>query len=149
MVIAGLEAVGTADLGLHGEDAGTDELDHPAATPADQMVVPLAGVDVLVEVAVAAQAIAPHQAAGDEQIEIAVDGGARDLHSPFLQCHEELLGVQVAVAAEHLFQQRPPLGGHPQALLAEKIEKAATLLIEGHGALGYRSETASHQIPID
>src|SRR4029079_5332722 len=44
-----LEAMGAADLGLEGGDAGADELDHPAAAGADQVVVVLlAAVDVLV-----------------------------------------------------------------------------------------------------
>src|SRR6185295_17065486 len=43
------EAVRTADLRLQGSDPRADELHHPAAAGAHQMIVLLAGVNVLVE----------------------------------------------------------------------------------------------------
>ena len=60
-VLAG-EAVGAADLAQHGLDGGADELHDAAAAPAGQVVVALADVDVLVQIAVAAQALALDEA---------------------------------------------------------------------------------------
>src|SRR5690349_2193142 len=43
------ETMGAADLGLERGDAGAHELDHPAAAGADEVIVMLAAVHVLVE----------------------------------------------------------------------------------------------------
>jgi hypothetical protein len=48
-VAVGLEAVRAADLGAQRDDRRADELDHPAAALAHQVIVLLTGVDVLVE----------------------------------------------------------------------------------------------------
>src|SRR6185436_9536830 len=55
------EAVGAADLALQCHDARADELDHPAAPGAHQVVVLLAAVHVLVEEAVALQPLLARQ----------------------------------------------------------------------------------------
>src|SRR6202040_851658 len=60
---AGHEAVRAAELRLQGSDPGAQELHHPAADRADQVVVPLPAVDVLVEVAPAAEPLLAGEAA--------------------------------------------------------------------------------------
>src|SRR5262245_64701127 len=70
------EAVRAADLRLQRRDARAHELDHPAATGAHQMIVLLAGVDVLVEEAAAPQALLAGEAALHQQIQVAVHRGA-------------------------------------------------------------------------
>lgn len=132
MVLVGVELVRPTDLRLHRHDARADELDHPPAVAADQMVVPLAGVDVLVEVAIASQPVASHQPAGDQQIEVAVNGGARDLDAPLPHRLQELLRVQVPVACEDFLEQGSALGGHPVSVPTEIVEELAPFVIECH-----------------
>lgn len=132
MMLVGVELVRPADLRLHRYDARADELDHPSAAAADQMVVPLADVDVLVEIAIAPQPVASYQPAGDQQIEIAVDGGARDLDAPPQHRLQELLGIQVPMACEHLLEQGSALGGHPVSVSPEIVEELAPFVIECH-----------------
>ena len=124
-MLVGNEAVGAADLGLQRGDARAHELHHPAALGAHQVVVALAVVDVLVEEPVAPQAYLAHQAAVHQQVQVAVDGGAGDLLAALLETAQQLLGVDVAVAAEDLVEQDKALLGDPHPPLAE----------EGHEAL--------------
>src|SRR6201996_8115463 len=116
----GQEAVSAADLRLQGGDARAHELHHPAAGGAHQMVVPLAAVDVLVEEAPAPQTLLARQAAQHQQVQVAVDRGARDLEAAGLDGREQLLGVEVSVLAEHLVEEHQPLGGDALAALAQK-----------------------------
>jgi len=127
-----LESMGPADLHLEGRDARGDELDHPAALGAHQVVVVLPRVDVLVEIASAAQTVAAHQTAFDQQIEVPVDGGAGDLDLSLLERLQKLLGVDVAVLGEDLVEQSQPLGGHAVTVVPEVVEKLFPFLVESH-----------------
>src|SRR5687767_12133825 len=62
-VARGLEPVRPADLRLESDDAGAHELHYPAAAGADQVVMMLAAMDVLVEEPVAPEALLADQAA--------------------------------------------------------------------------------------
>src|SRR5688500_3829173 len=106
------EAVGAADLGLQGGDPRAHELDHPAAAGADEVVVVLAGVDVLVEVAPAPEPLLARQAAGDQEVEVAVDGGARDGDARSVERREDGVGVDMPVLGEDLVEQGEALGGY-------------------------------------
>src|SRR5436309_1729586 len=123
----GDEAVGAADLGLQRDDPGADELDHPAAAGAHQVIVLLAAVHVLVEEPVALQPLLARQAALDQQVEVAVDRGARDLEAARLHGGEQRLGVDVRVLREDLVEQRQPLGGDALSPLAEEEEESLLL----------------------
>src|SRR5690606_9208333 len=81
----GHEAVGAADLRLQGVDARADELDDAAAGAADEVVVLLAGVEVLVDEATLSEAALADEAAGDHQLEVAVHRGPRHLGAARLQ----------------------------------------------------------------
>src|SRR6185295_18546149 len=69
LVVGGRETVGAADLGLQRGDAGTDELDDAAARGADEVVVLLAGMDVLEELAARAHPLLAHEAGAHQQVE--------------------------------------------------------------------------------
>src|SRR4051812_27043900 len=90
-----LEPVGAADLALQRGDARAHELDHPPAAGADQMIVMLAAMDMLVEEAVLPEALLAGEAALDEEIEVAIDRGAGDLEPARLHRSEQLLGVDM------------------------------------------------------
>jgi hypothetical protein len=132
-VVLGLETVGATDLGAQRDDARADELDHPAAAFADQMIVLLAGVDVLVESVTRAQALAANQAALDEQIEVAIDGGARHRNAAAAKGGEERAGVEVDVLLEDLLANGTALGGHAQAARVDKVLEDSQLSGSGHG----------------
>lgn len=123
----GVEAMGAGDLALHGADAGAEELDDPAAVGAQQVVVLLAGVDVLEEEARAAQALLAYEAELGEQLEVAVEGGARDFEPFALDGVEQAVGVDVAVLAVDLAKERHPLGGHPPTAGAQTIAELGQL----------------------
>src|SRR5215210_4571037 len=69
------ETVSAADLPLERRDTLADELDDPAAAGAHQVVVLLAGVDVLVKEAPAAQPLLAGEPALHQQVEVAVHRG--------------------------------------------------------------------------
>src|ERR1700680_4478678 len=78
---AGQEAVSAADLRLQSGNPGAQELHHPAADRADQVVVPLPAVDVLVEEAPAAKPLLAGEAARHEQIQVGVHRGSWGLQT--------------------------------------------------------------------
>src|SRR6185369_2426670 len=123
-VARGDEAVRAADLRLEGREAGADELDDPAAAGAHQVIVLLAAVHVLVEEAVALQALLARQAVGHQQVEIAVDRGARDLEPAPLHRRQQLFGVDVAVLRKDLVEQRQPLAGDTLSTLPQELEES-------------------------
>lgn len=61
-----LEAVRPTDFRQQRADPRAHELDHPTADRAHEMMVALAGVNVLIEVAVALQPLARDETAFDE-----------------------------------------------------------------------------------
>ena len=79
------ETVGAADLALQGGDRGRDELDHPAAAPTDQVIVPLTVVLVLVHCLSTTEHLFADEPAVDQDVEVPVDRGTGDLGSPFAQ----------------------------------------------------------------
>jgi hypothetical protein len=123
-VHARLEAVRATDLVLHRLDAGAHELDHAPALAAEQVVVALPRVHVLVEVAAAAELVLAHHAALDQQVEVAVHGGARGLDAARLHRTEQRLGVEMAVLREDLVEERGALASQSEAALPEMAEEA-------------------------
>ena len=118
-----------ADLVLHRLDAGGDELDHAPALAAEQMVVALPDVHVLVDVAARAELVLAHDTALDQQVEVAVDGGARGLDAVRLHRGEQRLGIEMAVLREDLVEQRGALASQSEAALPEMAEKAFALRV--------------------
>lgn len=137
--------MGAADLGLERRDPRRDELHHPAAFGADQMIVLLSGMDVLVEVAATAEALPPHQTTFDEEVQIAVDGRAGDLDVAFLQGGEELIGVDVAVLGEDLLEQGEALGGDPVASLPQELQETLSLSRMWHAHVPISSSDTSSE----
>ena len=131
-----LEAVSAADLGAQGDDPRADELDHPAAGLADQVIVLLTGVDVLVERVARAQALAAHQTALDEELEVAIDRGARYRHPAAAQRAEQRAGVEVLVLLEDLLADRPALRRHAQTAGMDEILEDSQFPGSGHGVMG-------------
>jgi hypothetical protein len=131
-VVLGLETVGATDLGAQRDDARADELDHPAAAFADQMIVLLAGVDVLVESVARAQALAADEATLDQQIEVAIDRSARHRNAPAAERAEEGAGIEVDVLLEDFFADGAALGGHAQAARVDKVLEDSQLSGSGH-----------------
>src|ERR1700724_544959 len=129
---AGHEAVSAADLRLQGGDPGAQELHHPAADRAHQVVVPLPAVDVLVEVTPAAEPLLAGKAARHQQVQVAVHRGPRDLQPAAPRRRQQVLGVDVAVLAKDLVEQGEPLGGDPVAPLSEEAQEAFFLALVGH-----------------
>src|SRR5258708_3165641 len=117
------EAVSAADLSLQRRDAGAHELHHAAAPGAYQVIVPLAAMNVLEQEAAAPQTLLAGEAAGHQQLQVAVDGGARDLQAALPRRRQQLLGIDVAVLPEHLVEQRQPLGGDPVRGLAQEAQE--------------------------
>jgi hypothetical protein len=131
-VHARLEAVRATNLVLHRLDAGAHELDYAPALPAEQVVVPLPDVHVLVEVAAAAQLVLAHHAALDQQVEIAVHGGARSFDAVRLHRAQQRLGVEVAVLREDLVEQRGALASQSEAALPKMAEEALAFWVASH-----------------
>src|SRR5436305_4489557 len=101
----GDEAVGAADLGLQRDDPGADELDHPAAAGAHQVIVLLAAVHVLVEEPVALQPLLARQAPLDNQAEVALTLAPRVLKAARLHGAGSGLGVEVRWWGEDLAER--------------------------------------------
>lgn len=115
--------MGPADLRLESRDPRADELDHAAAAGADQVIVPLPAVDVLIEEAAAAQALLACQSALDEEVEVAVDRGARDLEPASVHRRQQLLSVDVPVLREDLVEEGETLRSDPLPPLAQELEE--------------------------
>lgn len=98
-----------ADAGLERGDAGADELDHPATLRTDEVIVLLAGVDVLEEVALRGESLLADEAASHQELEVTVDRGARDRRAAGLHRRQDLLGINVAVLAVDLVEEVEPL----------------------------------------
>src|SRR4029453_6951357 len=128
-----LEAVGAADLGPQRHDAPADELDHPPAALAGQVVVLLAGMNVLVERASGTQPLPAHQTAFDEQIQVAIHRGAGNGDAAPAQRVQESSGVEVGVLLEDLLANGPPLGGHPETPLMDKVFEDFEFSRSAHG----------------
>lgn len=143
LVLAALEAVGAADLAEQGGDAGADELDHPAAAAAGHVVVALAGVQVLVEVAAAGKPHFVRQAGLYEELEIAIHRGAGDRETPAMHRRENGVGVDVPVLCEDLANERPPFGRRAQTAGAQVPEKLFLFACRCHGieTLSQQAET--------
>ena len=124
-----VETVRPADFPLQGNDAGALELHHPAAVGADQVVVLLPGVQVLVAKAALPQTLAADQPARNEQVEIPVDGRAGDLGAFGPHRLEELIGVDVAMLREDAAKQRQSLRSHPHAASPQEGEKLVEFVL--------------------
>src|SRR3954468_20318151 len=127
------EAVRPADLGLERGDSRAHELDHPAADGADQVIVVLPAVDVLVEEAPAAELLAGGEAALDEKIEVPIDGGARDFEAPSPHRRQERLGIDMLVLGEDLLEEGEPLFRHPLAAATQVGEELLLFADLSHG----------------
>src|SRR5580693_2223148 len=127
LVDGGQEAVRAADLGLQRRDAGAHELHHPAAAGADQVIVALSAVHVLVEETAAAEPLLAREAARYQQVEVAVHRGARDLEPALPHGGEQAVGVDMTVLRENLVEQCQPLGGDPVAAVAQVPQEALEL----------------------
>src|SRR5258708_5681939 len=126
------EAVSAADLRLQRRDAGAHELHHAAAPGAYQVIVPLAAMNVLEQEAAAPETLLAGESAGHQQLQVAVDRGARDLQAALPRRRQQLLGIDVAVLPEHLVEQRQPLGGDPLPALAQEAQEELFLEPIGH-----------------
>lgn len=104
-MVIGRKTVGSTDLALHGRDPWTHEFDNTAALAADQVIVVLSGMDMFVEESSLTEAYFAYQSRVDHEIEVAVDGGARDAASLGVERCEKLLGVDVTVLIEDLIEQ--------------------------------------------
>src|SRR4028119_154231 len=122
-VIGGREAMGAADLRLERRDPWADELDHPAAGGADQVIVPLPGVDVLIKEPVAPETLLARQAALDQQVEVSVHGGAGDLERARLHRVEQLFRVDVTVLCEDLVEESEALRGDPMSPFPQELQE--------------------------
>src|SRR5436309_8915441 len=129
------EAVGAADLPLQRRDPQADELHHPAAAGAHQVVVLLAEVHVLVEETPAAQPLLARQAALHQQVEVTVDGRPGDLQAAGLHRRQQLFGVDVPMLGEDLLEQRQPLAGDPLSPAPQVLEELLFLASVRHGSL--------------
>jgi len=128
----GREAVGATDLALQGDDAGAHELDDPSARGADEVVVALPAVHVFIEVVVTTETVLGHQASVDQEIKVAIDGGARDVHPRSQQRGKEIFRVDVTMLGEDLLENRQPLGGEPKAIGLEVLEELGSLSVQRH-----------------
>ncbi len=124
-----IEVVGPTDLGLQRLDSRTHELSDPAALPADQMIVSLTEVNVLVDVALPGQQLLANQTTLDQQFEIPIDRGARGLRTSPAHRSEQLLGVDMAVLGVDLVEQCQPLGRQTQAAVANELDEVFTLAL--------------------
>jgi hypothetical protein len=136
-VAARLEAVGAADLDLQGGDPGALELHHPVTAGADQVIVLLPGVHVLEEKAALAQTMLAHHSGAHQQLETAVDGGARDGDAAAAQGAVKIVRVEVAMVGEDLFEKRLALAGHPHSARADKLKEALVFALERHARSPY------------
>jgi hypothetical protein len=132
------EAVSAADLRLQRGDSRAQELHHPAADRAYQVIVPLPAVNVLVEVAPAPEPLLAGETARHQQIEIAVDGRPRDLQAAAARRRQEMLGVDVIMLAKDLVEQGEPFGSDPLPPLPQEAQEALFLPLIGHLEAGAR-----------
>ena len=119
-----LEAMRSAYFALQSLDTGTDEFDHPAAFPADQVVVALAHMHMFVEMAIPSKAVFANQAAIHQKVQISVDGGAGGLETLHLHRAQQFLGIDVTVLGVNRVQQCQPLGREPQPPIPHELDKA-------------------------
>ena len=131
-VALGHEAVGAHDLALHGDDGGTHKLCHAATRGTHDVVVPLAFVNVFVEVSVAAQAVLAHEAELGEQVEIAVQRGAGDLQTLVDHRLKQRIGVDMAVLVVDLAKQPDSFRRHPETAFSEVVDEQVELGKGGH-----------------
>src|SRR5881409_3137293 len=102
VVKGGREFLAAADLELALFENRIVKLDHAAAGGADQMVVMRVTADILVVVVVFAEVNAADQAGLHEELEGAIDRGARDLEPLFLHLEQQLVGFEVVMLREDL-----------------------------------------------
>ena len=86
---------------------------------------------VLVVVVVFAEVDAADHAGLHEQLERAVDGGARDLERLLLHLEEQLVGLEVVVRGEDLAHERGALAGELESLLGEELLELVDLALYG------------------
>ncbi len=132
LMVVGREAVGSTDLSLHRRDPGAHELDHPATTATDQVIVLLSSVDVFVEIAPLTEPLLADQAASHQEIQVAVDRGARDPVSLAVQGGQKLLGVDVPVLLEDLIEQREALSGDAVTMGLQVVDEGGTFSLTAH-----------------
>jgi hypothetical protein len=110
------ESVALADVLLEGLDAWLDELDHPSARRADEVVVVLALAHPLVPVLLLVQPHAADEPAREEELERPVDGRAADLLPLGAHPDDEVVGIEMPMRREDLVEERRPFPRRLEAL---------------------------------
>jgi hypothetical protein len=141
VVKGGSELLLLADLALPLLEQLVVELDHAAAGGADQMVVVRVPADVLVVIVVLAEVDAADHARLHEQLERAVDRGARDLDALLFHLEEQLVGLEVVVDGEDLAHERAALGRELQSLLLQEVLEARQLAVDVRHAVLLETES--------
>lgn len=126
-VLVGVKPVGSANLALHGANRRADEFSDASTAHTDHVVVALSGMHVLIEIAVAGQALLGHEAVAGQQVEIAIEGGAGDLDPLLLHGVEQGFRVDMVMLGVHLAEEVEPLGGHAVALATQDLEELVEL----------------------
>lgn len=107
----------------HAIEALVAELDDAAATRADEMLMVrlvsrgLEALEAFAEVAL------DHEARAHHDVERAIDGGGAYGGAARPELLFDLVRRHVAIAAQHHFGHRLPLGGHGQIVVAKVREK--------------------------
>src|SRR6266508_1131279 len=145
------ESVAVADLVLQALDPRLEELDHPAALIADQVIVVLSGAKAFVSVADLADPNASHDSRVHQELERPIDRGPRDLLSFRSQAHEDLVRLEVLVTGEQLVENGLPLGRELQAtpfqVFAENDAFAGSHAIATQSQLQYSPPPAGLSTP--
>jgi hypothetical protein len=90
-------------------------------------------VHVLEEKATLAQTMLAHHSGAHQQLETAIDGGARDGDPAAAQRAVQIVRVEVAMVREDFFEKGLALAGDPHPALADKLKEALVFALERHG----------------
>jgi hypothetical protein len=121
----GVKSVPRGKGGAEADYVGGLELDDPAATGADHVVVGVLAVGVLVVDLLVTEMSLADDPAIDQQLQRAIN--RRLAHPPGRLAHvqQKLLGLEMLVIPHDRFEQQPPLGGILEPALAEILAKDA------------------------
>jgi hypothetical protein len=133
--------VSPADLRLHRLDHRADELDDATAFAADQMIVSLPHVHVLVQVPVSTESVLAHEPAFHEKIEVAIHGRPRGLQTVRLHGPQELLGIDMAMLSKDLVEKSQTLTCEPQPALAHELDEVLSLWDKAHDSNSFTAES--------
>ncbi|MEM9290929.1 MAG: hypothetical protein AAGD01_04550 [Acidobacteriota bacterium] len=115
--------MGSANLDLERRNSGADELGDFSTLTAIEVIVALAGVDVLIEKAISSQPLFAHQPSFYQKLQVAVDRSPRNLHLFLLHLGKQGLRIEVTVVCVDGLEEAHPLPGDSMAVSSEVTEE--------------------------